>query len=212
MAAYVTLREPYAEASQQRQADFLGMYVFLATETMIFGGLLSLVFAYRLAHPQASAEAARHLKIWIATGNTALLMTSSLCVALAVIAARAGSRRAVLGWLAAAAALGCAFLGLKGWEYLQDLQEGLSPLGGPSSPLRATPAALFIDLYYGATALHALHLTAGLGLLAWAMTRVAHGTTRLPQQAVVVEMTGLYWHFVDVVWVFLFPIFYLARG
>src|SRR6185312_6088942 len=96
MADHVTLAEPYAEPRQQREADFMGMYVFLGTETMLFGGLLALVYAYRVAHPHASAEAARHLKIWIATANTAVLLTSSLSVAIAVAAARQARRRWVV--------------------------------------------------------------------------------------------------------------------
>jgi cytochrome c oxidase subunit 3 len=213
MADYVTLTEPFAEPRQQRDADFMGMYVFLGTETMLFGALLALVFAYRYAHPQASAEAARHLKIWIATANTAILLTSSLAVAIAVAAARHARRRLVVLGLVVAIALGLAFLGLKGLEYFEDFKEGLAPGIGPHpSPLRFGPAGLFIDLYFVATCLHAVHLTVGLGVLTWAAQRVQRGRVKLPDQAVVLEMTGLYWHFVDIVWVFVFPIFYLARG
>jgi cytochrome c oxidase subunit 3 len=212
MADHVTLAEPFAAPRQQREADFMGMYVFLGTETMLFGGLLALVYAYRTAHPAASAEAARHLKIWIATANTAVLLTSSLAVAFAVLAARQGQRRTAAVALLAALMLGLAFLGLKAWEYLQDVGEGLAPGVGPPSPLRAGPAALFLDLYFVATTLHAIHLTVGLGVLAWAAATVWRRRVRVPEQAIVVEMTGLYWHFVDVVWVFVFPIFYLARG
>ncbi len=212
MADYVTLTEPYVEPRQQRNADFMGMYIFLATETMLFGALLGLVFAYRLAHPQASAEASKHLKIWIATANTAILLSSSLFVAIAVAAARVGKRKAVVALLGVAILLGLAFLGLKGIEYLEDFHEGLAPGIGTPSPIRYGPAALFIDLYFVATSLHALHLTIGLGLMTWAAARVHIRSVALPSQAVVLEMTGLYWHFVDIVWVFVFPIFYLARG
>jgi cytochrome c oxidase subunit 3 len=212
MAEYVTLAEQFAQPRQQREADFMGMYVFLGTETMLFGGMLALVYAYRVIHPQASAEAARHLKIWIATANTAILLTSSLAVAFAVLAARHGKRRIVVAGLIVALLLGMTFLGLKGWEYLQDFQEGLAPGIGTPSPLRAGPAALFLDLYFVATTLHAVHLTVGLGLMLWAALAVARRKVRVPGQAIVIEMTGLYWHFVDIVWVFVFPIFYLARG
>ena len=211
-ADYVTLAEQYAEPRQQSEADFMGMYVFLGTETMLFGALLALVMAYRFAHPAASAEAARHMRIWIATANTAILLTSSLCVAIGVLAARLGKRRTVLWGLAIAFALGAVFLCLKGWEWYLDVKDGLAPGLALPSPLRFTPAALFLDLYFVGTALHALHLSGGLCLLAWAAVRVRTGRTRLPEQAVVLEMTGLYWHFVDIVWVFVFPIFYLARG
>jgi cytochrome c oxidase subunit 3 len=123
-----------------------------------------------------------------------------------VVASRAGRAKAVTGWLAAAAILGLAFLGLKGVEYAQDFAEGVRPVLG-----RAVPGALFINLYFTATVLHAVHLTIGIGLMTWAGTRVWIGRVKLPNQSIVVEMTGLYWHFVDVVWVFLFPFLYLPR-
>ncbi|MBI1200230.1 MAG: cytochrome c oxidase polypeptide III [Phenylobacterium sp.] len=212
MAEHVTLTEPYVEPRQQRQADFMGMYVFLGTETMLFGGIFALVFAYRTLHPDAVAEAARHMRLWIATANTALLLTSSLFVALAVHAARRGGRRAVAGWLGLAIAFGAAFLALKGVEYWKDYTEGLMPLIGPHASVRDGPAALFIDLYFVATGLHAIHMTVGLTLLGTIATLVGGRRKGVPSQAVVVEMGGLYWHFVDVVWVFIYPLFYLARG
>jgi cytochrome c oxidase subunit 3 len=212
MAEHVTLAEPYAAPRQQRQADFMGMYVFLGTETMLFGGIFCLVFAYRVLHPESVAEAARDMRLWIATANTALLLTSSLFVALGVHAARLGARRAVAGWFGLAILLGLAFLALKGVEYWKDYADGLMPGLGPRAGVRSRPAALLIDLYFVATALHAVHMTVGLGALAAVAAQVGRGRKRVPEQAVVVEMTGLYWHFVDVVWVFIYPLFYLARG
>lgn len=202
----VTLTKPFAWRGQQREADFLGMYLFLASELMLFGGIVALLFADRFRHPGAAEEAAARLKLWIGAANTAILLTSSLFVALAVVAARAGKSRAVTGWFVAAAVLGLGFLGLKGFEYAQDFAEGVRPVLG-----RAVPGALFINLYFVATVLHAIHLTVGLCLLSWAAVRVGRGKVRLPGQSIVVEMTGLYWHFVDVVWVFLFPFLYLPR-
>jgi len=212
MSEYVTLREPYAARRQQSDADFLGMYVFLATEAMLFGALMCLTFLYRTQHPQASALAAQHMQLWIGAANTGILLTSSLFVALGVLAARHGQRRTTAGMLAGAMALGVVFLTLKGIEYGLDYRDGLMPVIGHPSPVRQGPAGLFIDLYFVATALHALHMIVGLVVLGTAATLVLRGAKRLPGQAVVVEMSGLYWHFVDVVWVFLFPIFYLARG
>ncbi|HSV03271.1 MAG TPA: cytochrome c oxidase subunit 3 [Phenylobacterium sp.] len=212
MAEYVTLREPYAAPEQQRDADFMGMYVFLGTEAMLFGGLFCLVFGYRTLHPQATAEAARALRLWIATANTALLLTSSLFVAFGVHSAREGDRRRTAGWLGLAMAFGLVFLTLKGIEYALDYSDGLMPGLGHPSAVRAGPAALFIDLYFVATALHAVHMSVGLGLLAWVSIMVLTRRKRMPEQAVVVEVSGLYWHFVDVAWVFIYPLFYLARG
>jgi cytochrome c oxidase subunit III len=202
----VTLAEPFARRDQQREADFLGMYLFLASEIMLFGAIIALLFADRLLHPGAAEQAAMRLKMWIGTANTAVLLTSSLFVALAVAAARAGRRKHVTGWLIAAAALGLVFLGLKGFEYAQDFAEGVRPVLG-----RAVAASLFINLYFTATVLHAVHLTVGIGLLGWAGARVASQRVKVPSQSIVVEMAGLYWHFVDVVWVFLFPLLYLPR-
>jgi cytochrome c oxidase subunit 3 len=203
----VTLTEPYARRAQQREADFLGMYLFLASEIMLFGAIFALLFFDRVRHPGAAEAAAARLDIWIGTANTAILLTSSLFVALSVIAARAGKAKAVIGWLAAAALFGLAFMGLKGLEYAKDFADGVRPVFG-----RAVPSGLFINLYYTATVLHAVHLTVGVGLLTFAALRVAVRRTKVPGQAIVIEMTGLYWHFVDVVWVFLFPLLYLPRA
>lgn len=202
----VTLTEPYARRDQQREADFLCMYLFLASEIMLFGGIIALLFADRFRHPGAAEQAAARLNIWIGTANTAILLTSSLFVALAVVASRAGRPKAVTAWLGAAVLLGLAFLGLKGVEYAKDFAEGVTPVLG-----RAVPGALFINLYFTATVLHAIHLTAGMALMTWAGARVWTARVRVPGQSIVVEMTGLYWHFVDVVWVFLFPFLYLPR-
>ena len=146
MAEYVTLREPSAAPEQQRDADFTGMYVFLGTEAMLFGGLFALVFAYRTLHPDAVALAARRMQLWIATANTGLLLTSILFVALGVHSAREGARRATGGFFLLALALGLAFLALKAVEYGVDYRDGLMPVIGRPSPMRDDPAALFIDL------------------------------------------------------------------
>jgi len=202
----VTLVEPFARRDQQREADFLGMYLFLASEVMLFGAIFALLFADRILHPGAAEQAAVRLKMWIGAANTAVLLTSSLFVALAAATAKAGRKRAVTGWLVAAVVLGLVFLALKGFEYHEDFAEGVRPVIG-----RAVASSLFINLYFTATVLHAVHLTVGMGLLSWVAARVAGARTRVPNQAIVVEMSGLYWHFVDVVWVFLFPLLYLPR-
>lgn len=208
MSGEVTLTKPYAAPDQQRAAAFLGMYIFLGSELMLFGGLFAALSLYRVDHPAAAAEAASHLKLWLGTANTAVLLTSSLFVAMAVAFARAGRRRAPAAWLLAAAALGLVFLGVKGLEYHAEYVEGLMPSAGPPSPLGARPPNLFIDLYFVATGLHAAHLTIGVA----ALTAVAlRQLTRPNATAIMVEMTGLYWHLVDVVWLFLFPVLYLAR-
>ena len=118
---------------------------------------------------------------------------------------------AAAAWFAATAGLGLAFLAVKGIEYRREYLEGLMPMGGPPSPLAGRPAALFMDLYFVATALHAVHLGIGVAAVGTLAMRLARRRLRAPGQAIVAEMTGLYWHFVDVVWIFLFPVLYLAR-
>jgi cytochrome c oxidase subunit III len=208
----LSVHEPYAESAQQRETDLFGMYLFLATEIMLFGGFLAVVYVYRIIHPNETAAAARHLKLWLGGANTAVLLTSSLFVALAVANARAGDRRATSRWLVGAVALGVGFLAIKSYEYWDEYREGLMPRLGPPSPLADGPGRLFIDLYFVGTSLHAIHLMIGIGLVLGLAWRVARRRTRLPERAVTVEAVGLYWHLVDVVWVFIYPVLYLARG
>jgi cytochrome c oxidase subunit 3 len=205
------VHEPYSESSQQREADLFGMYIFLGTEAMLFGGLLAAVYVIRVLYPHEAASAAQHLKLWLGTANTAVLLTSSLFIAIAVAAARAGRRRACALWLALSCGLGILFLGIKAAEYVKEYREGLMPFPGPPSPLAQPAEHLFFNLYLVGTSLHALHLTIGscvVAVLAW---RVALQGTPVPRRALTVEVAGLYWHLVDVVWVFIFPVFYLAR-
>jgi cytochrome c oxidase subunit 3 len=204
--------EPFAEPDQRRRADTLGMFVFLASEVMLFGGLFAALAVDRVRHPRAAIEAAGRLNIWLGTANTAVLLTSSLLVALAAVAARRGRPRAVAWLFAAAAALGVGFLVIKGFEYRLEYMEGLMPDLGPPSPFGARPPSLFIALYFISTALHGLHVSVGVVLLGG--TAVAAGRRRLdlPRQAATVDLVGLYWHLVDAIWVFLFPVLYLARA
>jgi cytochrome c oxidase subunit 3 len=189
--------QPYSTATQQREAAVMGMYVFLGTEIMLFGGLFAVSLGLRLCHPREFVEASRHLHLWIGAANTAVLLTSSAAVALAVQAARAQQARAIRWLLLLAALLGAAFLAIKAYEYATEYREGLL-LGG------AGVQRLFMDLYLVSTGLHAVHVTAGIVLL----TTVAMAA---PRRAVVVENAGLFWHLVDAIWVFLYPVLYLAR-
>ena len=211
MADRTRTHEPFQEAPQQHEADMLGMYIFLASEIMLFGGIFAVAAAYRILHPQDVVEASKRLHVWIGALNTAVLLTSSLAVALAVHAARACKAGRAAALLACAGTLGLAFLCIKFVEYGKELSEGLLP--GLSAPARfASPVHhLFMNLYLFATGLHAIHVTIGIVLLGTVALRVARGALRLPDRAVVVETAGLYWHLVDVIWVFLYPVLYLAR-
>lgn len=183
----------------------LGMWIFLATEVLFFGALL-LAYAYGRSHwPQGFAVASRHTDVVLGSVNTALLLTSSALVALAVASDESAARRSWL--LGTAAALGLAFLVIKGAEYRREWQEGLFP-GVGFSLAAQQGAALFFMLYFLMTGLHALHLLIGmalLGVFAWGTARKAAWAPRRR-----VEVAGLYWHFVDVVWIFLYPLIYLV--
>jgi cytochrome c oxidase subunit III len=208
----ITVREQFAEAGQQRNADFIGMYVFLGTEIMLFGGLFAVILAYRILHPRSASAASEHLYLWLGCLNTVVLLTSSLLVALAVLAARGGDAHRLLRRLLAAAALGAVFLGVKATEYTLEYREGLIPGSGPTYDFPEPAQALFINLYLVSTGLHAFHLVIGILALLWFAYRLWIRQARVPERTVTVEMLGLYWHLVDVIWVFLFPVLYLARG
>lgn len=179
----------------------LGMWVFLASEVMMFGGLFMALTVMRWRDTAAWKEGSRHLHLWLGTANTAILLVSSVVVALAVAAARRGRRQEATWELGGAAALGLAFLAIKAAEWWMEAGEGLMLPQQPN--LR-----LFFDLYYVATGLHALHLCVGVVIV----TTLAVLVRRSPGHVSAVELGGLYWHFVDVVWIFLYPILYLAAS
>jgi cytochrome c oxidase subunit 3 len=199
----------YAELRQQHDAAQLGMWTFLATEVLFFGGLILAYCVYRTGDPEGFVQAARHTKIVIGTANTAVLLTSSFLVAWAVTAARLrqGKSAAVLLW--AAAALGAAFLALKLVEYRMEYGEHLVPglnfaIAGPN----ASAVYLFFSFYFVATGLHALHVAIGiivLILIGWQAHRLRYSE----RYHAPITVAGLYWHFVDVIWIFLFALIYL---
>jgi cytochrome c oxidase subunit 3 len=186
----------------------LGMWVFLASEVLFFGGLL-VAYTYGRSHwPAGFAAASHETHVVIGTVNTALLLTSSALVALAAARSElADSGRAVARLLAGACVLGVAFMVLKGVEYGKEWHEHLVP--GATFRLRDVQGAqLFFVLYFLTTGLHAVHLTIGIVVLAafaWGSHRLAPWA--LPRR---IEAAGLYWHFVDVVWIFLYPLIYLG--
>ena len=204
------VEEQFADLGQQHEADRMGMWAFLATEVMLFGGLFMTILVYRVLFPDVVKEAAGHLNMWLGGLNTAVLLTSSLTMALAVHAARHGRRRRVLQMLAATAGLGTAFLGIKLYEYYREYHEGLMPAAGPPFPIAADGAELYFNVYFAATGLHALHLTLGILTVCVIAGGFARRRLRAPDSHMTVELTGMYWHLVDVVWVFLYPVLYLV--
>jgi cytochrome c oxidase subunit 3 len=205
------LTEPYSIAPQQRDAAVMGMYVFLGSEIMLFGGLFVVAWVLRFLHPHDVVEASKHLHLWIGGLNTAILLTSSACVALAVHAAKTGETRQTVLLLSLAALLGLAFLGIKAFEYTVEYAEGMLPGVGARTDFPTPAAQLFMDLYLISTALHAVHVGIGVLLLSGVAAAAGRQWLVLPHRATVVENSGLYWHLVDAIWVFLYPVLYLAR-
>jgi cytochrome c oxidase subunit 3 len=194
---------------QQRAAAELGMWIFLATEVMFFGGMILLYTAYKYLYPTAFAHASRHLDVVIGGVNTAVLLGSSLTMALAVHGAREGQRRLLLGGLALTIVLGAVFLGFKAYEWHHKWEDALVPglrfaLDAPDAPAQE----LFFLLYFVMTGVHALHLVIGISVVG-VILLLAWGGRFSPAYFNPVEVTGLYWHFVDIVWIFLLPMLYL---
>ncbi|MBI3894113.1 MAG: cytochrome c oxidase subunit 3 family protein [Candidatus Wallbacteria bacterium] len=205
------LAHHFDSLEQQHEAATLGMWLFLATEILFFGGMFTAYGVYRTSYPQAFVAASHHLNVAIGTFNTAVLLTSSLTVALAVHAAEHGRSRTVIGLVIATMLLGGTFLGVKAFEYHHKFVEHLIPghgfsFAGPHSP----HAQLFFSLYFVMTGFHALHILIGLAVMAFVIRLTAQGRVT-PEHHPAVELTGLYWHFVDIIWVFLFPLLYLIR-
>lgn len=193
----------------ERETNSLGMWVFLASEIMIFGALFGVYTVYHINYPEAFAAASSHLNVVLGGLNTAVLLTSSLMMAIAVHMAERREARLTLIFLLLTAVLGMGFLGIKGFEYWQEYQENLVPgLNFTFTEANPLHARLFFNIYFIGTGLHALHLTIGiLMVLATPLLRYRGPFRSDPASAV--ELVGLYWHFVDVVWVFLFPLLYL---
>jgi cytochrome c oxidase subunit III len=196
--------------AQQMEASTLGMWTFLVTEIMFFGGLFMAYLVYRWQSPLGFQEASHHLNIYWGAGNTVILIVSSLTMALAVRAAQTSQKRETqVFWLVSTMVFGTAFLGIKAIEYADKFTHHIVP--GPHfqwEGLYPKPAEQFYSLYFAMTGLHALHMVIGLGIMAvitvMAWKRQFDGEYYTP-----VEVAGLYWHFVDIVWIFLFPLLYL---
>jgi cytochrome c oxidase subunit III len=205
-----SLHEHFADLGQQREAAKLGMWVFLATEVMFFGGMITGYVAYRDAYPAAFQAGSVHMLFVAGTLNTALLITASLFVALAVHAAREGRRKLLVLFLAISMFLGVCFLAVKGYEYYQHYLDHKVPTrsfqwDGPDP----RHAEMFFVLYFFLTGFHALHMVIGVSLLGF-IIYFAHKGRYTPEYYNPVENAALYWHFVDIVWIFLYPMLYLV--
>ena len=214
----------FDDLAQQHEASTLGMWAFLATEIMFFGGALLGYAIYRHSYYDAFAEASKHENWRIGAFNTGILLCSSLSIALAVHSAQMNNRRGIVRWLLLTILFGTAFLGVKAYEYNHLFHEHLVPgahfdaprvdeAGNalpphfPNEYIRR-PAQIFYAFYFCLTGVHALHMVIGIGVILY-VAWLAHRGRFTAEYHNPVEMTGLYWHFVDIVWIFLYPLLYL---
>ena len=205
-----TLKHHFANEEQQKDASTIGMWVFLVTEIMFFGGLFLAYFAYRQEYPAAFASASNKTNLWLGAANTTVLICSSLTMALAVYSASLGKRKLLVTFLILTLLLGGAFLGVKGYEYHDKWVHHEVP--GAHFDCEgcddAGHAPLFFSLYFGMTGLHATHMLVGFVILVILIVQ-SHKGKYTAKWYTPIEMFGLYWHFVDIVWIFLFPLLYL---
>ena len=209
VTAHPALAHQFDSLGQQTEAATLGMWVFLVTEVLFFGGLFVTYAVYRAFYPAAFAAASHELDILLGAINTAVLIASSLTMALAVHAAQLGQRRLLMIFLVVTMALGTVFLGIKAVEYYHKFAEHHVP--GATFQFEKEHqrhAQIFFSLYFIMTGLHALHMIIGIGVLLVMWIWAWRGSITSDYSGPI-EISGLYWHFVDIVWIFLFPLLYL---
>jgi len=212
------LRHHFADVVQQRNAASLGMWWFLGTEIMFFGGMFCGYLVYRRAYFPEFAAGSRSLNLLAGTLNTAVLICSSLTVALAVRASQLGKRKQLVNLLLATIFFGVCFLAVKGFEWRKEYVEHHIPTfyfdaqnmahDNPNLHIDPQHAKIFFSLYFALTGVHALHMIVGIGIFG-VITFMAWRGKFGPEYHTPVEIAGLYWHFVDIVWIYLFPLLYL---
>jgi len=211
-AESLALREQFDTAAQQKDASTLGMWIFLITEIMFFGGMFLAYTVYRGTFPLVFAVASSSLNVYIGAANTVVLLCSSFTMVLAVRAAQLGQQRAIIFFLILTLLLGGVFLGVKAYEWNEKFEEHHIPgatfhLEGVA-PDQQGHAQLFFSLYFAMTGLHALHMVIGVGILTVLILQTRKGRFTADYMTPV-DVAGLYWHFVDIIWIFLFPLLYL---
>ncbi len=204
-----SLAHQFDSTEQQKESATLGMWLFLVQEILFFGGLFMTYLLYRWRDPMAFAAGSHELDILLGGFNTVVLIGSSLTMAMAVHSAQTDKQKALVRWLVATGVLGFVFLVVKYFEYSAKWHHHLIP--GPNfhfeGPVGAR-AQMFFSLYFAMTGMHALHMIIGIGILVWILRRSLRGEFGASYYNPV-EIFGLYWHFVDIVWIFLFPLLYL---
>ena len=212
------LKHHFEDLGQQHACERLGIWMFLVTEILFFGGLFGAYTVYRLWYPHEFEFASSHLNRLFATVNTMFLITSSLTMTLAIRSAKLGEKGALIRNLLITAALATAFMVVKGFEYAEDFHEHLVP--GPAfgdkfkneaaeKGLDSGKVQLFLWFYYIMTGIHGIHIIVGIGCILWLVWESWRGTIP-PENYSTVEVVSLYWHLVDAIWLFLMPLLYLA--
>lgn len=204
--ASTALREPWPDLDRQREGVAVGIWLFIASEVLFFGALFLGYTVYRTLYPEAFRIAGAETEVFYGSVNLLLLLTSSVTMTIAVDGARHGMRRAALACLVLTMLLGVAFLFLKGLEYRDDVAKGLFP--GANFPLQPPQTQLFWGLYWVMTGVHAIHLAVGIGVVA-AFALILWRRV-LPIETPATLGVATYWHFVDTVWIILFPLLYLV--
>jgi cytochrome c oxidase subunit III len=209
------LAHHFADLEQQHDAATLGMWAFLATEVLFFGSVLTAYTVYRSRFPHEFEAMSKHLRMDLGTVNTFVLLSSSFTVVMALHGAKTGRKGLTQLFLAATLVLGLVFLGIKFAEYKIDWDESLIPnfkYDPENWPAELSPRVgeLFLSFYFILTGLHAVHMLVGIGVLLWVLSEALRDRFG-PRRYTPVEVFGLYWHFVDIVWIFLFPLLYLVR-
>jgi cytochrome c oxidase subunit III len=214
------LAHQFEDLEQQHETATLGIWVFLITEIMFFGGLFASYTIYRSIYPAAFDAGSRALNVRLGATNTMVLLTSSFTMAMAVRSAQTARRKPLMVFLILTMVLGLVFLGIKGLEYRGEYLDrvipryAFAPQGENFQRFSAAGmgrAELFMCFYFIMTGVHALHMIIGLSLLLVLLSRARRGIFSAGYFAPV-EVTGLYWHFVDIIWIFLFPLLYLVGG
>ncbi|UCD62873.1 MAG: cytochrome c oxidase subunit 3 family protein [Candidatus Zixiibacteriota bacterium] len=204
------LQHHFSDAEQQRESAKLGMWIFLLTEILLFGGLFCAYAIYRSWNPEIFHNAHVHLNVYLGTLNTVVLITSSVTMALAIRSMQLGRRTATLRFLAVTLALAAVFLVIKYFEYSHKIHLGQLPGKFYTyDGIAGTNPHIFFSVYFLMTGLHGIHVLAGMATIAWLVVRTSRNVFS-SEYYTPIEMTGLYWHLVDLIWIFLFPLFYLV--
>jgi len=207
----LALREQFDTEEQQNEASTLGMWIFLITEIMFFCGMFAAYTIYRSAYPTVFAIASSSLNVTVGAINTCVLLLSSFTMVMAVRAGQLGQKKAIIFFLILTLIFGCVFLGVKAYEWTEKYEEHHMP-GQAAFHLEGTPlqgpAKIFFSLYFAMTGLHAMHMIVGVGLLSVIIWQTKQGKFSADYYTPI-DISGLYWHFVDVVWIFLYPLLYL---